>query len=138
VIPERGKYYSINAGNTQRWQPWLREFLNYLQTEDHATGRPYSARYVGALAADIHRTLLTGGIFLYPADRKNPEGKLRLLYEANPVAMLVEQAQGKAFTDTGTPILDIEPTRIHQRVSVVMGSPYEVALAQQFRQQSLA
>ncbi len=136
VIPERGTYYSINQGNSQRWQPWLREFIAYLQTEDKSTGRPYSARYVGSLAADVHRTLLTGGIFLYPADTKNTQGKLRLLYEANPMAMLLEQAQGKAITDTGHEILDIQPVRLHQRVPIILGSPYEVMLAQRFLQHS--
>jgi len=113
VIPTQGRYYSVNQGNTRRWQPWLREYLDYLQTEDKATGRPYSARYVGSLAADIHRTLLTGGIFLYPADTKNTNGKLRLLYEANPIAMILEQAQGRAITDQGETILEITPTQLH-------------------------
>jgi len=130
IIPERGKYYSVNHGNTRRWQPWLREYIDYLQTEDNG---PYSARYVGALAADIHRTLLIGGVFLYPADTKNPKGKLRLLYEANPMAMLLEQAQGRAISDQGERILTIAPTHLHQRVSLIAGSPYEVGLAEQFR-----
>ncbi|WP_245395427.1 class 1 fructose-bisphosphatase [Anthocerotibacter panamensis] len=136
TIPERGTYYSVNQGNSRRWQPWLRTFLDYLQTEDKASKRPYSLRYVGSLAADIHRTLLIGGIFLYPSDTKSPKGKLRLLYEAAPMAMLLEQAQGQAITDQGEAILDIEPSQIHQRVSVIMGSPYEVGLAQKFLQQS--
>ena len=95
-IPRRGKIYSVNEGNTHRWSEGMKRYINHLQEEDKETGRPYSSRYIGSLVGDIHRTLLYGGIFLYPADAKNPEGKLRLMYEGNPMAFLLEQAGGRA------------------------------------------
>ena len=96
---------------------------------DWAHGQGYSSRYIGSMVADVHRTLLKGGVFLYPPTKKNPTGKLRLMYEANPIAMLIEQAGGKAVAATAESIvrlLDIQPTGIHQRTSVVLGSPDEV------------
>ena len=132
-IPSKGNIYSINEGNYIRWQPAVQQFVSYLRAEDRQTGRPYTARYIGALVADLHRTLLEGGIFLYPGDIKKPEGKLRLLYEASPLAFVVEQAGGQASTGTER-IMDIEPKTLHQRIPLMMGSPEDVALAEEFVQ----
>jgi len=130
-IPTRGKTYSINEGNYPAWQPPTRSLIDYLKEKDSATDRPYSSRYAGALVADFHRTLLQGGIFLYPGDAKNPQGKLRLLYEAAPLAFVAEQAGGRAGTGTGR-ILDVRPTGLHQRVPLLIGSPEDVILAEAF------
>ncbi|MDR2884859.1 MAG: class 1 fructose-bisphosphatase [Deferribacteraceae bacterium] len=121
MIPERGKIYSANEGNFERWTPAIQKYILDLRKRDN----PYSARYIGSLVADFHRNLLKGGIFLYPADTKNPKGKLRLLYEAFPLAFLVEQAGGRA-TDGTQDILDIVPDSIHQRVPFIVGSKLDV------------
>ena len=131
-IPEKSKYYSLNEGYTGRWHDNLRRYIDYLKEDDKSTGRPYSARYIGSLVADFHRNLIAGGIFLYPSDRKNPEGKLRLLYEAAPLAFIAEQAGGRAITDDGRSILDVEPTSLHQRVPLIIGSKHDVDQAEQF------
>lgn len=134
-IPAKGKYFSINEGNYCYWTEATRRYIDYMKQNDKATGRPLSARYIGSLVADFHRNLITGGIFLYPRDNKSPNkpaGKLRLLYEACPLAMVVENAGGRAITDDGTNILDIEPAELHQRVPLVIGSKDEVDLAEQF------
>ena len=125
-IPKKGNTYSINEGNSAHWNEPVKKWNAWIKEIDVATARPYGARYVGTLVADAHRTLLRGGIFVYPADKKSPEGKLRLLYEANPFAFLFEAAGGTA-TDGVAPILDIEPTRLHQRTGLVLGSPDDVA-----------
>jgi fructose-1,6-bisphosphatase I len=125
-IPEKGKYYSANEANYQSWSPQLQAYVDHIKST-----KGYSGRYVGSLVADIHRTLLHGGVFLYPGTAKNPEGKLRLLYEANPLAYVLEKAGGKATTGTER-ILDIVPTELHQRVPVIMGSPQEVSLAEKY------
>ncbi|ADH85174.1 class 1 fructose-bisphosphatase [Desulfurivibrio alkaliphilus] len=134
-IPEKSKYFSINEGNWHYWQEPVRRYLEYLKAEDKATGRPYSARYIGSMVADFHRNLIAGGIFLYPRDSKDQTktyGKLRLLYEAAPLAMVVEQAGGKAVTDDGRSILDMAPEDLHQRVPVVIGSARDVDTFLQF------
>ncbi len=133
-IPARGRTYSVNEGNSGRWDKGLRRYVEYLKETDVATGRPYTARYVGSFVADLHRTLLEGGIYLYPADARaggKATGKLRLLYEAAPMAFITEQAGGKASTG-GERILDIKPTAYHQRVPLLIGSPEDVALAEDF------
>lgn len=130
-IPARGSTYSINEGRRLEWSPPTRSYIDYLQQSDKASGRPYSGRYVGSLVADFHRTLLKGGIFLYPGDTKNKQGKLRLMYEASPLAMVIEQAGGRA-SDGEQPILDIIPTSLHQRVPLLIGSPEDVTLAETF------
>jgi len=130
-IPERGSTYSINEGNSARWTDEVRRWNAWLKEEVKAEGRPYGARYVGSLVADAHRTLLKGGIFAYPADRKSPSGKLRLLYEANPFAFVFEAAGGSASTGSER-ILDIVPTALHQRVPLVLGSPRDVEVFEQF------
>jgi len=123
-VPVRGKYYALNEGNRQKWLTWTREYADWMHTGE-ATGSPYSQRYVGTLVADAHRTLLYGGIFAYPEDRKNPHGKLRLLYEAMPMAFLFEQAGGAA-TDGETGILDREIRALHQRTPLMLGSREDV------------
>lgn len=130
-IPKRGNIYSINEGRRNDWFPSTRAYIDYVQQSDKATGRPYSARYVGSLVADFHRTLIKGGIFLYPADPKNKEGKLRLMYECAPMAMIIEQAGGRASDGTQR-ILDIVPTTLHQRVPILIGSEEDVTLAESF------
>jgi fructose-1,6-bisphosphatase I len=130
-IPDKGKTFSINEGNHAYWPDPVRRWNAWVKEEDKATGRPYGARYVGSLVADAHRTLLKGGIFAYPADKKSGGGKLRLLYEANPFAFVFEAAGGRATTGTER-ILDIVPTALHQRVPLVLGSPRDVDVFEQF------
>ena len=130
-IPERGSIYSVNEGNTCRWEPGMRKYIEYLKQEDKATERPYSTRYVGSLVADLHRTLLYGGIYCYPADTRNPHGKLRLTYECNPLAFIVENAGGAASNGHGR-IMEIKPETLHQRTPLFIGSREEVKLAKRF------
>lgn len=130
-IPQKGKIYSVNEGNSKRWDDRMRRFVDYLKEEDKETHRPYSSRYIGTLVADFHRTLLYGGIFMYPGDKKNPEGKLRLMYECNPMAFLVEQAGGSAINGERR-ILDIKPESLHQKTPLFIGSRSDVNLAQEF------
>jgi fructose-1,6-bisphosphatase I len=120
-IPEHGTIYSVNEGNYARWEEPMRRWADWAKAPDAATGRPYTGRYIGAMVADFHRTLLRGGVFAYPGTVGRPEGKLRLLYEANPLA-LVAEAAGGAATDGRRPILDIEPTGLHQRTPLFIGS----------------
>jgi fructose-1,6-bisphosphatase I len=132
--PYKGKIYSINDGNYRFWTEGTRRYIEYLRDKDPASDRPYTSRYIGSLVADFHRNLLYGGIFLYPIDFKNPrkpQGKLRLLYEANPLAFIIEQAGGLA-TDGKNPILDIEPESLHQKVPLIIGSKYDVEMYKNF------
>lgn len=129
--PQRGTTYSINEGNHARWTDDVKRWNEWIKSEDAATRRPYGQRYIGTLVADAHRTLLKGGIFAYPADKKSPGGKLRLLYEANPFAFIFEAAGGKATTGTQR-ILDLQPTALHQRVPLVLGSSEDVEIFEQF------
>lgn len=133
-IPSSGRIYSINEGNYSGWDEGTRAFIDHVKSNKNKYGYPYSLRYIGSMVADFHRTLLKGGIFLYPLNYKNPEnpkGKLRLLYEANPIAFIAEQAGGYATTGD-TRILDIKPYELHQRVPLVTGSPEEVNLYKKF------
>jgi fructose-1,6-bisphosphatase I len=134
-IPGRGRTYSINDGNFARWPPGVRRFVEHMRAIDVATGRPYTARYAGSLVTDVHRTLQEGGIYLYPEDAAGTgsqrSGKLRLMYEASPMAWLVEQAGGAAST-LRTRVLDVVPSTPHQRVPLVIGSPEDVRLAEEF------
>jgi fructose-1,6-bisphosphatase I len=130
-MPARGKIYSINEGNHATWQPGVQEWVGWLKAQAEDKSRPYSARYVGSLVADFHRTLLKGGVFAYPADKKNVHGKLRLLYEASPLAMIAEQAGGSASTGRER-ILAITPSELHQRVPLYIGSKDDVADALRF------
>ncbi|HEX9427226.1 MAG TPA: class 1 fructose-bisphosphatase [Candidatus Polarisedimenticolia bacterium] len=129
--PERGKTFSANLGNLSRWSAGLRRYVEHVTAQDPATRRPYSQRYIGALVGDLHRSLIEGGLYFYPADTEHPEGKLRLMYECAPMAMIVEQAGGRASTGAGR-ILDITARTIHQRVPLAIGSSAEVALYESF------
>jgi fructose-1,6-bisphosphatase I len=131
TIPEKGSTYSINEGNQAKWPDEVKRWAAWIKEENKAEGRPYGGRYVGTLVADAHRTLLKGGIFAYPADKKSPEGKLRLLYEANPFSFIFEAAGGKGSHGKGR-ILDIEPTKLHQRTPLILGSPHDVAVFEEF------
>lgn len=127
-IPERGKIYSVNESYWHYWDEPTREAVGYFKSPTNERGKPYSLRYVGSLVADFHRTLLYGGIFMYPMDYRSPDkpqGKLRLLCEASPLAYLVEQAGGLA-TDGQQRILDILPSTLHERVPLFIGSPRDV------------
>ncbi len=130
-IPDDGVIYSINEGNYVHFPEGVKRYIKYCQVEDLATSRPYTSRYIGAMAADIHRNLIKGGIYMYPTTASSPNGKLRLLYECSPLAFIIEQAGGVA-SDGLNRILDIEPTELHQRVSIFVGSPKMVKMAEQF------
>lgn len=144
-IPDQGKIYSINEGYQYMWDDSVKQYIE--SKKDPAKGKPYGARYVGSMVADVHRTIKYGGIFLYPATSQNPSGKvnsnpthgitmiakislkidfqLRLMYECNPMAYLIEQAGGKASTGK-QPVLDVIPEKIHQRSPIFLGSPKDV------------
>ena len=133
-IPEKGKIYSVNEGNYEYWDEKTRAMVDYFKSRDKETSRPYSSRYVGSLVADFHRNLLKGGIFMYPADLKDPKkptGKLRLMVEANPLAMVVKEAGGYASDGHG-PILEIKPNELHQRTPLYIGSKQDVEIAEAF------
>lgn len=133
-IPKRGKIYSVNEGNYRWWSDGMKKYVKYLQEEDKATNRPYSGRYIGSLVGDIHRTLLYGGIFMYPGDSRNPNGKLRLMYEANPMSFIIEQGGGRSTTGVQR-ILDIQPQKLHQRTPLFIGSEDDVTIAEEFLQE---
>lgn len=120
-IPKQGKIYSINEGNYHKLNDGIKSYIDHCKSKDTPIGKAYSARYIGSLVADFHRNLLKGGIFLYPANKSAPQGKLRLVYEANPMALIIEQAGGKA-TNGSQRILDIYPDDLHQRVPLIIGS----------------
>jgi fructose-1,6-bisphosphatase I len=122
-MPEQGKYYSVNEANAEEWPEEYRAYVDRLRLG--GLGQPYSSRYIGSLVADFHRTLLKGGVFLYPPTKAQPKGKLRLLYEANPLAFIVEQAGGMASNGRQR-ILDIKPEAIHQRTPFMVGSKREM------------
>jgi len=130
-VPARASSYSINEGNAARWAEPIRRWAAWVKESDEESGRPFSQRYVGTLVADAHRTLLRGGLFAYPADTKNPQGKLRLLYEANPYAFIFEAAGGVATTGSER-ILDLVPTELHQRVPLFLGSTENIAELERF------
>lgn len=119
--PEDGKIYSINEGNLLTCSEGVQTYVNWCKQTDKKTSRPYSGRYIGSLVADFHRNLIKGGIYMYPGTTGAPSGKLRLMYEANPLAFIVEQAGGKASTGTGR-ILEVKPKDLHQRVPLFIGS----------------
>jgi fructose-1,6-bisphosphatase I len=125
VTPRVGKYYSVNESNFGRWDKAMQLAVRGLKGEMPDLMKPKNSRYIGSLVADFHRNLIAGGIFLYPADSTNPRGKLRLLYEASPMAFIAEQAEGSA-TDGTNRILDIMPTGLHQRTPLVIGSRLDV------------
>jgi fructose-1,6-bisphosphatase I len=120
-IPEDGAIYSINEGNIRTCSAAIQTYVAWCQANDKKTKRPYSARYIGSLVADFHRNLIKGGIYMYPGTTKNPDGKLRMQYECNPLAFIVEQAGGKA-SDGAQRILDIQPKELHMRSPLLIGS----------------
>ncbi|RHW70467.1 fructose-1 [Trypanosoma brucei equiperdum] len=130
TLPQSRPIYSVNEGNLRHWDAWFKQYLHHIKNEGE---KAYTARYIGSMVADIHRTLLYGGIFCYPGDKKKPGGKLRLMYEAAPMAFLIEQAGGLALTGDGR-LLDVVPKEIHQRAPVFMGSRREVELCMSFKQ----
>ncbi|HEX2093676.1 MAG TPA: class 1 fructose-bisphosphatase [Longimicrobiaceae bacterium] len=131
-IPNPGqRIYSCNEGNYARWSEEQRRFVDHLKGIDGENAKPFSSRYIGSLVADFHRNLLYGGLFMYPADSKSPNGKLRLLYEAAPLAMICEHAGGKASDGAGR-ILEIEPTELHQRTPLYIGTAEYVEMAERF------
>jgi fructose-1,6-bisphosphatase I len=130
-IPQAGNTYSLNQGNFVHFPVGVKEYVKWCQQEDKPTQRPYSSRYIGSMVADFHRNLLKGGIFIYPSTSSAPKGKLRLVYECNPLAFIAEQAGGKA-TDGFNRILEIEPKDIHQRTPVFIGSKEMVEKAEEF------
>jgi fructose-1,6-bisphosphatase I len=123
--------YSINEGNYKRWAPEQQQLIDHMKGIDGRNGKSFSSRYIGSLVADFHRNLLYGGIFMYPGDANNPGGKLRLLYEAAPLALICKQAGGRA-SDGTRDILDIEPEQLHQRIPLFIGSGCYVDMAEQF------
>jgi fructose-1,6-bisphosphatase I len=127
-MPDNGRLYSVNEGNLNDFDPQLRAYLAYCQSNDNQTGKPYSGRYIGSLVADFHRNLIKGGIYIYPTVPSAPKGRLRLLYECNPLAFIAEQAGGLATNGTER-ILDIKPTELHQRVGFYIGSKLMVEKA---------
>ncbi len=122
TFPEDGNIYSVNEGNYVHFHDGVKQYIKYCQVEDAKSNRPYTSRYIGSLVSDFHRNLIKGGIFLYPASSLHPKGKLRLLYECNPMAFLAEQAKGKAIAGVAERVLDIKPTELHQRVPFFVGS----------------
>lgn len=132
--PDSGVIYSINEGNYVKMPKGIQQYIKYCQVEDKETNRPYTARYIGSLVADFHRNLLRGGIFIYPETQASPNGKLRLLYECNPIAFIAEQAGGMATTGSQR-ILDIKPAALHQRVPFIVGSKDMVETCAQLKQQ---
>jgi fructose-1,6-bisphosphatase I len=133
-IPERGKIFSVNEGNYNYWDDGVRNYIDYLKNPEADHHKSYTSRYIGSLVADFHRNLLYGGIFLYPADHKDPRkphGKLRLMCEANPLAFVVEQAGGKAITGNER-IMDLVPQEVHQRVPLIIGSKADVETFEAF------
>jgi fructose-1,6-bisphosphatase I len=128
-IPVNGNIYSINEGNYVHFPEGVKQYIKFCQVEDATTKRPYSSRYIGSLVADFHRNLLKGGIYIYPATAKSPKGKLRLLYECNPLAWIVEQAGGKA-SDGFHRIMELQPTSLHQRTPFFIGSSEMVTMVE--------
>jgi fructose-1,6-bisphosphatase I len=127
-VPEDTKEFAINMSNQRHWAPPVQRYIDEcLAGKDGPRGKDFNMRWVGSMVADVHRILTRGGVFMYPWDKREPDkpGKLRLMYEANPMSWLIEQAGGAA-TDGIQRIMDIPPTQLHQRVSVFMGSKHEV------------
>ncbi|HZH88812.1 MAG TPA: class 1 fructose-bisphosphatase [Chitinophagaceae bacterium] len=130
-VPENANVYSINQGNAVYFNDDIKAYLSYCTAEDKETNRPFSHRYIGSMVADVHRTLIKGGIFIYPGDDRNPNGKLRLQYECNPLSFIIEAAGGMGSTGTQR-ILDVVPTELHQRVPILLGSKSMVLKAETF------
>ena len=132
TTPDAGKIYSINEGNYNSWAEGLKDYIKWVQLEADNPKRPLTSRYVGSFVADFHRNLLKGGIYIYPANTRSPQGKLRLMYEANPMAWIVEQAGGQATDGHGGRIMEIKPDALHQRTPLFIGSTEMVDQAEDF------
>ena len=130
-FPKMGKYYSINESYTPKWTEGIKKYVDEVKTNKDVTKKPKNARYIGSLVADFHRNLLKGGVFLYPSDKKNPHGKLRLMFEAIPFAFMAEQAGGYASNGTQS-ILTIEPKELHQRVPLFIGNKADVKRVEKY------
>jgi fructose-1,6-bisphosphatase I len=130
-IPEKGRIYSINEGNYKYWDDGLKKYIKYLQDADNRGVKPYTSRYIGSMVADVHRNLIYGGIYMYPADKRSPNGKLRLMYECNPMALIIEAAGGRAI-DGNQRILDVQPNSLHQRIPIFIGSKDDVDMVEKF------
>lgn len=130
-IPERANIYSVNESNFDYWDESIKSYIRYVKATDENTNRPLNSRYIGSMVSDVHRNLLYGGIYLYPASSKAPNGKLRLVYEANPMAFIVEQAGGKASNGHGD-IMQMVPETLHQRVPLFIGCSYDVQMIEDF------
>lgn len=124
-IPSRGTIYSFNEANSPSWDPVLRQYIEDLKNGNGKSRKKYSSRYIGSLVADVHRTILYGGVFGYPGDQKNPRGKLRLLYECAPMSFIIEQAGGMATTGKER-VMDVIPESVHQRLPLILGSKEDV------------
>jgi fructose-1,6-bisphosphatase I len=133
TMPKKGSTYSVNESNFDYWSPEVKAYIRYVKATDEKTGRPMNSRYIGSMVSDFHRNLLHGGIYLYPASTKAPEGKLRLMYEANPMAFIAEQAGGRA-SDGHKNILDINTDNIHQRVPIYIGNKENVDFVDEYIQ----
>jgi fructose-1,6-bisphosphatase I len=131
LTPKNGVVYSINEGNYLHFPDGVKKYIKYCQEEDKATSRPFSSRYIGSGVADIHRNLIVGGIYIYPTTTKSPKGKLRLLYECNPLAFIIEQAGGKATTGSKR-IMEVDIKELHQRTPLFIGSAEMVDMAMEF------
>lgn len=132
-IPQHGTIYSINEGNYIKFPQGVKDYIKYCQVEDPSEGRPYTSRYIGSMVADVHRNLIKGGVFLYPTTSSHPNGKLRLMYECNPLAFIIEQAGGRA-TDGCRRILEIQPGELHERTPIFIGSTEMVKKVEAFVQ----
>lgn len=133
-IPKDGYIYSLNEGNYVHFPEGVKQFIKYCQIEDAQTQRPFGSRYIGSMVADLHRNIIKGGIFIYPTTASAPQGKLRLVYECNPMAFIIEQAGGRA-TDGYERILDKQPETLHQRAAIFIGSENMVLKAEEMMQQ---
>ena len=130
-IPKKAKIYSVNESNFDYWDEPIKNYIRYVKASDRKTGRPLNSRYIGSMVSDFHRNLLYGGIYLYPPSSRTPNGKLRLIYEANPMAFIIEQAGGRA-SDGHNDILKITPKKLHQRVPLYIGCIEDVDLIEAF------
>ena len=131
-MPEDGKIYSVNEGNYIHFPMGVKQYIKYCQEEDAATERPYTSRYIGSLVSDFHRNLIKGGIYMYPTASKHPNGKLRLLYECNPMSFIAEQAGGRAVSGPDQRIMELKPTELHQRTPFFVGSTNMVKKVEAF------
>ncbi|MBO6577184.1 MAG: class 1 fructose-bisphosphatase [Rhodothermales bacterium] len=129
--PENGRMYSVNEGNYNSFEDGLKQYIKWMQRDDQESRRPLSTRYIGSFVADFHRNLLKGGLYIYPATEANPNGKLRLMYESNPLAFIAEQAGGAA-SDGRMRIMEKRPRALHERTPLYIGSPVMVTMAQEF------